>query len=83
MYPLAIQNGIHFFITLNGQKCIHLLLLYLETHTLQTRIIHRILGTKSLLYKMNIVNDNLCCFCKDMKKPYYTYSRTVFLPREL
>jgi hypothetical protein len=31
---------------------------------LQTRIVHRILGTKSLLYKMKIVNDNLCSFCK-------------------
>ncbi len=30
---------------------------------LQTRIVHRILGTKSLLYKMKIVNDNLCSFC--------------------
>ena len=31
---------------------------------LLTRIVHRILGTKSLLYKMKIVNDNLCSFCK-------------------
>ena len=30
----------------------------------QTRIVHRILGTNSLLYKMNIKNDNLCTFCK-------------------
>ena len=30
---------------------------------LQTRIIHRILATNSLLFKMNIVNDILCTFC--------------------
>ena len=29
----------------------------------QTRIIHRILATNSLLFKMKIVNDILCTFC--------------------
>jgi len=32
---------------------------------LHTRIIHRILGTKSLLYKMKIVDDNICTFCNN------------------
>ena len=35
------------------------------TQWFQTRIVHRILGTKSLLFKMNIVHDNLCSFCKE------------------
>ena len=35
------------------------------TQWFQTRIVHRILGTKSLLYKMNILQDNLCTFCKE------------------
>ena len=32
---------------------------------LQLRILHRIIGTKSLLFHMNIVTDNLCTFCKE------------------
>jgi len=35
------------------------------TQWFQTRIVHRILGTKSLLFKMNIVHDNLCSFCNE------------------
>lgn len=30
---------------------------------LQYRVLHRILGTKYLLYKMNLATDNLCTFC--------------------
>ena len=30
----------------------------------QTRIIHRILATNSLLFKMKIVDDKMCTFCK-------------------
>jgi len=30
----------------------------------QYRILHRILGTNSLLFKMNIIGSNLCTFCK-------------------
>ena len=47
----------HNFIFLNSRET------YIQW--LQTKIIHIILGTKSLLYKM-IVNDNLCSF---MRKP--------------
>ena len=31
----------------------------------QYRIIHKIIGTKSLLFKMNIATDNLCTFCNE------------------
>ena len=35
---------------------------------LQTRITHRILGTNSLLYKMNLVSSDKCTFCKKEKE---------------
>ena len=31
----------------------------------QTRILHRILGVKSLQFRMNITSDNLCTFCNE------------------
>ena len=34
-------------------------------HWLQGRLVHRILPTKYLLTKMNILNDNLCSFCSN------------------
>ena len=34
-------------------------------HWLQARLVHRILPTKYLLTKMNILNDNLCSFCSN------------------
>ena len=34
-------------------------------HWLQARLVHKILPTKYLLTKMNILNDNLCLFCSN------------------
>ena len=31
----------------------------------QSRIVHRILGTKSLMFKMRIAANNLCTFCNN------------------
>jgi len=38
------------------------------TQWFQARIIHRILGTNSLLFKMNITNTKMCTFCGSVEE---------------
>ena len=38
---------------------------------LQYRVLYRILGTKCILYKMHLTNDNLCSFCAEHRETVY------------
>lgn len=47
---------------------------------LQSRIIHRILGTNALLYKMNKCSSDLCTFCQGASEIiYHLFWDAVFL----
>ena len=47
---------------------------------LQFKIINRILGTRSLLFKMNITYDPLCAFCKDSEETLTVFDHSSASP---
>ena len=64
----------NFYQTVKWWKLKHRGIFLLSDIRLQYRIVHRILGTNSLLYIMGISESNLCTFCtRDVETSYLFY----------
>ena len=59
--------------TLSTDTCISL-------RWFQYRIIHRIYGTYSFLYKIRVINSNLCTFVTKLFYIYFGHVRNPFTP---
>ena len=74
---LKWEGELNFHQTVKWWKLQHKIIFLLSDirlRWLQYRIVHRILGTNSLLYKMGISESNLCTFCtRDVETSYHLF----------